>query len=264
MVLSKPGKQWGVASLVFKGSLHVCLVGGHPPLPWGVKTSSSSLSDITETAWGLWDGPEQLRTQVHFKLFCPWGQKDRSRKEFQVLRRIKSYQVWSKRREKGLKIQTNQVNTLRAVTVQKLFSHNSKAPLTFNPIPREAHKLALSRLRFKTVPAENNPHEQVRWSPLLESLKSRNCDINLVPLGGTFHLQALLSLGRRSISDGRRWPCRGRHQSPGVKDLPNWEKRQGVRERGQRKIKRPLMEVTYLHQRTCKSELLWSLKAPHF
>lgn len=157
---------------MFKGSLHVCLVGGHSPLPWGVKTSSSSLSDVTETAWGLGDGPEQLRTQVHVKLFCPWGQKDRSRKEFQVPPRIRSHQVWSKRKEKGLKIQTNQVNTLGACTGQKLFSYNSKAPLIFSPIPREAHRPVWSSLRFKTVPAENNPLEHVRWSPLLESLSA--------------------------------------------------------------------------------------------
>ena len=90
-----------------------------------------------------------------------------------MLPRIRSHQVWSERKEKGLKIQVNQVNMLRAFTGQKLFPHNSKAPLMFNPIPREAHRLVLSSLRFKTVPAENNPREKVKWSPLLESLSAK-------------------------------------------------------------------------------------------
>lgn len=69
-----------------------------------------------------------LSTQVCFKLFCPWGQKDRSRKEIQMQPRSRTCWVWSKRKEKGFQIKTNWVNT----STLKTFSRTKKEEKNFS------------------------------------------------------------------------------------------------------------------------------------
>lgn len=203
------------------------------------------------------------RTQVHVKLFCPWGQKDRSRKEFQVPPRIRSHQVWSKRKEKWTSKSKRYRSTLGACTGQKLFSYNSKAPLIFSPMPREA-QTSVVQLEAQNCPRRKQPTWTRKVVALLESLSAGvNCDINLVLLGD-FSFARLVVTKREKYFRWRQWPW-NHHQSPGVKDLPNCEKRQGVRERGeQRKIKRPLMEVIYCTNLNPKKMSVWSLKPPHF
>lgn len=128
-------------------------------------------------------------------------------------------------------------------------------PLKVSPIPRKGHKSHLWSnpkaqtsvwLEVQALPTENNAGEQVRWSPLPESLWSRNCDIKLVLLGRHFIWQVCCHQEGKVFQMEGSDPVRVIINHLGSKTFPTVKKRpQGWEKEGKEKIKGPLMVVIY-------------------
>lgn len=190
--------------------------------------------------------PSELRyvlsCSVHRVKGPSWGKKSDATKN--QARPARCGQRW---KIKDSKLKTNRVNisTVKTFSRTKCISHYSQGKVLFHPIPKKAHKSSLvceatpmlkHLSRLKRKPSLQKTTQVNRWGGCLylNHWEAGTVTLTLYYLGDISFARLVVTGGKR-ISNGRQWPSKGHHQSPGVKDLPNCQKRQGVREGGQGK-----------------------------